>query len=56
MPVQSGRDSHGPFYRWGEHGKKYYYIANNIRSRTLAKDKAAKQGRAIKASQSRFFR
>ena len=53
MPVQRSQDSKGPFYRWGESGKKYHYTVGNKRSRDMAKSKAAKQGRAIKASQSR---
>lgn len=43
-----GKDKDGTFYRWGEHGKKYYYIPNNVRSRDIAKEKAKRQGRAIK--------
>ena len=49
MPVARGKDSKGPFYRWGEHGKKYYYKSGSVQSRNLAQDKAARQGRAIKA-------
>jgi hypothetical protein len=49
MPVQRGKDSKGPYYRWGVSGKKYRYSPNNYSSRTLAHNKAAKQGRAIKA-------
>jgi hypothetical protein len=49
MPVQRGRN----FYRWGNHGKKYYYKANNPASREKAKALAAKQGRAIQASKHR---
>lgn len=56
MPVERGRDSNGPYYRWGEHGKKYYYEPNNERSRKIAEEKAARQGRAIKASQARAIR
>jgi hypothetical protein len=51
MPVHKGKD----FYQWGKHGKKYHYILNNKKSRESAKAKAAKQGRAIKASQSKRF-
>ncbi len=50
MPVINGRDSSGSYYKWGENGKKYYYISNNSQSRNLAKEKALKQGRAIHAS------
>ncbi len=50
MPVQQGKNSVNSYYRWGDHGKKYYYQANNKKSRELAKEKALKQGRAIHAS------
>jgi len=49
MPVQRGKDSKGPFYRWGNSGHKYHYKSGSKRSRELAHNKAAKQGRAIKA-------
>lgn len=54
MPVQRNKDSIGCFYRWGNHGKKYYYIPNNKKSRMIAKNKASKQGKAIKAQN--FYR
>jgi hypothetical protein len=54
MPVRRGRDSSGPFYQWGEHGKKYYYLAGSTISRNRAHDKAALQGRAIKARQIKY--
>jgi hypothetical protein len=41
MPVHKGKDSKGPYYQWGKHGKKY-------RGRDAAK-KAARQGRAAYA-------
>jgi len=49
MPVKRGKDSKGPYYRWGNSGKKYHYTANNKSSRTRAHNNAARQGRAIKA-------
>jgi hypothetical protein len=49
MPVQRGKDSRGPFYRWGNSGAKYRYKPGSERSRKLAHAKASKQGRAIKA-------
>jgi hypothetical protein len=33
MPVKNGNDSKGPFYRWGDSGKKYYYATNNEKSK-----------------------
>lgn len=50
MPVHQGRDSIGPYYQWGDHGKKYYYKPNDEKSRKDAQAKAAKQGRAAYAS------
>lgn len=50
MPVQTGKDNKGCFARWGTKGKKYYYICGNKTSREKAKDKALKQGQAIKAN------
>jgi hypothetical protein len=35
----------------GDHGKKYRYKPNEPKSKEIARKKAAKQGRAIKASQ-----
>jgi len=49
MPVQTGKDKDGCFARWGEQGKKYYYTCKDETSRKRAKDKARKQGQAIKA-------
>jgi len=51
MPVMLGSDKLGSFARWGNRGKKYYYIPNNKISRERAQALALKQGRAIKASQ-----
>ncbi len=53
MPVHKSKDSNGHFYRWGEHGHKYYFDANYALDMLNAYLKAAKQGRAIKVSQYR---
>lgn len=55
MPVERGKDTVGSFFRWGTSGKKYYYTSGSARSRDYAREKAARQGRAIKASQSRHW-
>lgn len=52
MPVRRGKDSKGYYYRWGNQ-KKYYYKKGSKRSATIAKNKATKQGVAIKLSQLR---
>lgn len=54
MPIQRNKDSHGPYYRWGDTGHKYYYTANNERSRERAKALAARQGRAIEWRRHRY--
>lgn len=47
MPVMLGTDKSGSYARWGNRGKKYYYIPNNKISRERAKTLALKQGKAI---------
>jgi hypothetical protein len=49
-PVHRGKDGKGPYYRWGDSGKKYRYEAGEKKSRVAAKQKAEKQGRAARAS------
>lgn len=53
MPLKRGQDSKGAYYKWGEAGHKYHYTAGNAASRTRAKNKALRQGRAVEASVSR---
>lgn len=50
MPVHRGKDSDGPYYQWGDSGKKYHYASGNKSSRDKAKDKAENQGKAARAS------
>ncbi|HWB89493.1 MAG TPA: hypothetical protein VG872_09855 [Acidimicrobiia bacterium] len=50
MPVHRGKDGKGPYYQWGESGKKYHYESGDKRSRERAKDRATKQGQAARAS------
>lgn len=50
MPVHRRKDSKGPYYEWGDSGKKYHYTAGDEKSRDAAKEKAKKQGRAARAS------
>lgn len=49
MPVRRGRDSKGPYYQWGEHGKRYRYEPGDRDGREKAKRAAAKQGQAAHA-------
>lgn len=50
MPVHRGEDSNGPYYQWGDSGKKYHYESGNKSARETAKRNAEKQGRAARAS------
>ena len=50
MPIHRGRDSKGPYYQWGNSGKKYYYISGNKKSRENALSKAERQRSAIYSS------
>lgn len=49
MPIYRRKDSNGPYYQWGNSGKKYYYTPNNKSSRELARKKAVKQAQAAYA-------
>ena len=49
MPVKRGSDDRGPFYRWGDSGKRYRYTAGNEASRKRARDRAVLQGRAAQS-------
>lgn len=53
MPVQSCRTNNQPGFRWGNKGRCYKYTPGNEVSIQKAKNKAIKQGQAIK-SQSKF--
>lgn len=50
MPVHRGKDSDGPYYQWGDSGKKYHYESGDKDSRERAKKKAERQGQAAYAS------
>jgi len=50
MPTHCGRDTNGPYYQWGDSGKKYYYISGDKKSRAAAKTRADRQGIAIYSS------
>lgn len=50
MPVHRGKDGEGPYYQWGESGKKYRYKTGDKGSRHQAKSKAVKQAQAVRAS------
>lgn len=50
MPVHRGKDGEGPYYQWGNSGKKYRYTAGDKKSREEAKGKATKQGQAAHAA------
>jgi hypothetical protein len=49
MPVFRRKDAQGPYYQWGDHGKKYRYKPGNKESRDRAKQGATRQGQAARA-------
>jgi hypothetical protein len=49
MPVHRSRDHRGPYYQWGDSGKRYHYQAGDRRSRDRAKEQANRQGQAAHA-------
>ncbi|MGH8986563.1 MAG: hypothetical protein ACRDY6_22210 [Acidimicrobiia bacterium] len=49
MPVRRSRDRKGPYYQWGDSGKRYHYRAGDPRSRDRAKEQATRQGHAAHA-------
>ncbi|HEY5891242.1 MAG TPA: hypothetical protein VIW94_11175 [Acidimicrobiia bacterium] len=50
MPVRRKEDKEGPYYQWGDSGKKYRYQPGDKKSRATAKAKATKQGQAAHAA------
>jgi len=46
MPVKIHHPSERWYYQWGEHGKKYFFDPDNPEAKTMAKNKALRQGRA----------
>lgn len=52
MPTRSGKDSKGCYMQWGNQAK-YYYKCGDSEARDRAREKADKQGTAIKISQSK---
>ncbi len=49
MPVRRRRDAKGPYYQWGDHGRKYRYTPRDSASRAQAKRRATQQGQAAHA-------
>ncbi|HMF03624.1 MAG TPA: hypothetical protein VKH17_02330 [Acidimicrobiia bacterium] len=49
MPVRRRQDSKGPYYQWGDHGRKYRYTRGDKASRDRAKQGATRQGQAAHA-------
>ena len=47
MPIFNQKDQKGYYYRFGHHGKKYYYNTMSSRSQKIAYGKALKQTQAI---------
>lgn len=53
MPLERCTSGGRPGYRWGKHGKCYTYTPGNARSRSVARARAMRQGRAIEMSKHR---
>lgn len=53
MPVQACHSNGKPGFKWGAAGKCYTYTPGNAQSRNAARNKAAAQGRAVKAAQTK---
>ena len=49
MTVKLYKSVKGPYYRWGLHGKKYYFYS--LEQQKNAMEKALKQGQAIHANE-----
>jgi hypothetical protein len=49
MPVRRRKDAQGPYYQWGDHGKKYRYKPGDKAGRERAKQGATRQGQAARA-------
>jgi hypothetical protein len=49
VPVRRREDSKGPYYQWGDHGRKYRYTPGDKASRDRAKQGATRQGEAAHA-------
>ena len=49
MPVRRRQDAKGPYYQWGDHGRKYRYTVGDKASRDRAKQGATRQGQAAHA-------
>jgi len=51
MPVFQRVDERGHYFQWGDTGKKYYFDPSSLVSSARARQKAHKQGRAVRARQ-----
>ena len=52
MPIKRSTKDNKPCYKYGDAGKCYTFSAGDKESRERAKELAARQGRAIEASNS----
>lgn len=55
MPVKNCLSDGKPGYKWGDQGHCYTYTPGDESSRKRAKEKAVKQGQAVKANQSKSY-
>jgi len=55
MPLMRATIDGKPCWKWGDNGKCYPYEPNNPESEYRAKQKAVKQGNAIKSQMDNYF-
>ena len=53
MPIKSGRDSKGFYYKYGDSGTKYYYKAGDDKGENKAYMSAVRQAAAINISKNK---
>jgi len=56
MPLINACDNDGCYYKFGDHGHKYYYDPHLEIEKYSAREKALRQGRAIQLSKHRNTR
>jgi len=51
MPILKNKDKEGNYFSWGKTGHRYHFKKGNAISEGMARARAARQGRAVKRSQ-----
>lgn len=45
VPINRGKDSRGPYYKWGKGGRKYHFKAGDAVSRKSARSRASRRAK-----------